>query len=185
MPADQCRHYLLIPLLRSSRTLPTTPRLETPTVSYPPMSLHVHQLNLVTSSEVSCHLPFYLDSNRPIRKAESSVLATVVSSQTSPLDPLPVRLKRTERARITLQSTSRRMVRRYVISLASSGGSLLTVQSYQAALRDAVPPYWDTTVVLPSSSSPFGPLTSSLSGDEILIDGMPSGNFFGFLWNRE
>lgn len=57
-------------------------------------------------------------------------------------------------------------------------------QSYQAALRDAVPPYWDTTVVLPSSQSPFGPLSSSMSGDEILIDGMPSGNFFGFVWNR-
>ncbi|WVW82686.1 hypothetical protein I302_104697 [Kwoniella bestiolae CBS 10118] len=55
--------------------------------------------------------------------------------------------------------------------------------SYQAALRDAVPPYWDTTVVLPSSSSPFGPLSSSMSGDEILIDGMPGGNFFGFFWN--
>lgn len=59
----------------------------------------------------------------------------------------------------------------------------LTLQSYQAALRDAVPPYWDTTVVLPSHNSPFGPLTSSLSGDEILIDGMPTGNFFGFVWN--
>jgi hypothetical protein len=55
--------------------------------------------------------------------------------------------------------------------------------SYQTALRDAVPPYWDTTVVLPSSSSPFGPLHSSINGDEILIDGMPSGNFFGFVWN--
>ncbi|CAK9783927.1 hypothetical protein CC85DRAFT_250104 [Cutaneotrichosporon oleaginosum] len=55
--------------------------------------------------------------------------------------------------------------------------------SYQSALRDAVPPYWDTTVVLPSSSSPFGPLHSSINGDEILIDGMPSGNFFGFIWN--
>ncbi|KAI9637781.1 putative metal ion transport-related protein [Dioszegia hungarica] len=55
--------------------------------------------------------------------------------------------------------------------------------TYQAALRDAVPPYWDTTVVLPSSNSPFGPLHSSMSGDEILIDGMPTGNFFGFFWN--
>jgi len=53
------------------------------------------------------------------------------------------------------------------------------------ALRDAVPQYWDTTVVLPSSQSPFGPLSSSMSGDEILIDGMPSGNFFGFFWNCE
>ncbi|TYJ56546.1 hypothetical protein B9479_002793 [Cryptococcus floricola] len=35
--------------------------------------------------------------------------------------------------------------------------------SYQNALRDAVPPYWDTTVVLPSSNSPFGPLSSSVS----------------------
>jgi len=52
-------------------------------------------------------------------------------------------------------------------------------------LRDAVPTYWDTTVVLPSNNSPFGPLTSSLSGDEILIDGMPSGNFFGFFWNSK
>lgn len=55
--------------------------------------------------------------------------------------------------------------------------------SYQSALRDAVPPYWDTTVVLPSSTSPFGPLSSSISGDEILIDGMPAGNLFGFVWN--
>ncbi|WVQ86179.1 hypothetical protein IAT38_008347 [Cryptococcus sp. DSM 104549] len=55
--------------------------------------------------------------------------------------------------------------------------------SYQTALRDAVPPYWDTTVVLPSSSSPFGPLSSSMSGDEILIDGMGSGNFLAFAWN--
>lgn len=55
--------------------------------------------------------------------------------------------------------------------------------SYQTALRDAVPPYWDTTVVLPSSSSPFGPLSSSINGDEILIDGMPAGNLFGFIWN--
>ncbi|EKD02284.1 metal ion transport-related protein [Trichosporon asahii var. asahii CBS 8904] len=55
--------------------------------------------------------------------------------------------------------------------------------SYQTALRDAVPPYWDTTVVLPSSTSPFGPLSSSISGDEILIDGMPAGNLFGFVWN--
>ncbi|MFS2021892.1 hypothetical protein ACEN88_35700, partial [Massilia sp. CT11-108] len=40
-------------------------------------------------------------------------------------------------------------------------------------------------MVLPSNNSPFGPLTSSLSGDEILIDGMPSGNFFGFFWNSK
>lgn len=40
-------------------------------------------------------------------------------------------------------------------------------------------------MVLPSSSSPFGPLSSSISGDEILIDGMPSGNFFSFFWNGE
>jgi hypothetical protein len=28
--------------------------------------------------------------------------------------------------------------------------------TYEAALRDAVPPYWETTVVLPNSSGPFG-----------------------------
>jgi hypothetical protein len=30
------------------------------------------------------------------------------------------------------------------------------IQSYATALRDAVPPYWETTVVLPSQTSPFG-----------------------------
>jgi len=75
--------------------------------------------------------------------------------------------------------------------------------TYEAALRDAVPPYWETTVVLPSSSGPFGEIrlakaspfianihasltgtmTSSVTGDEILIDGMPVGNFFIFAWN--
>ena len=78
--------------------------------------------------------------------------------------------------------------------------------TYEAALRDAVPPYWETTVVLPSSSGPFGKsettikylfilltivnhmpgtMTSSITGDEILIDGMPVGNFFIFAWNSE
>lgn len=57
---------------------------------------------------------------------------------------------------------------------------------YQVAARDVVPPYWETgTVVLPSSTSPFGTLTSSMTGDEIMIDGMPVGNFFAFAWNRE
>lgn len=28
--------------------------------------------------------------------------------------------------------------------------------TYETALRDAVPPYWETTVVLPHSTSPFG-----------------------------
>ncbi|KAJ9096412.1 hypothetical protein QFC21_005234 [Naganishia friedmannii] len=55
--------------------------------------------------------------------------------------------------------------------------------SYATALRDAVPPYWETTVVLPSQSSPFGTLTSSMTGDEVLIDGMPVGNLFAFGWN--
>lgn len=56
---------------------------------------------------------------------------------------------------------------------------------YQVAARDVVPPYWETTVVLPSSSSPFGTLTSSIAGDEIMIDGMPVGNLFAFAWNCE
>jgi hypothetical protein len=41
----------------------------------------------------------------------------------------------------------------------------LNSQSYNAALRDAVPPYWETTVVLPSSTSPFGEYQSSFSSD--------------------
>lgn len=52
--------------------------------------------------------------------------------------------------------------------------------AYNVAARDAVPPYWEHNVVAPS----FGPLGSITgSGDDLLIDGLPVGNFFGFAWN--
>ncbi|PAV16252.1 metal homeostatis bsd2 [Pyrrhoderma noxium] len=44
--------------------------------------------------------------------------------------------------------------------------------SYAAAQADAVPPYWETTVHAPA----FG-------GDDLLIDGLPSGTVFSFAWN--
>lgn len=45
-------------------------------------------------------------------------------------------------------------------------------QSYNEAQRDAVPPYWETTVHAPAGSS-----------DSLLIDGLPSGTIFSFAWN--
>ncbi|KAG0224229.1 hypothetical protein BGW41_005176 [Actinomortierella wolfii] len=44
--------------------------------------------------------------------------------------------------------------------------------SYESAIQDVTPPYYQMTVVSPS-----------IFGDEILVDGMPVGNFFQFLWN--
>ncbi|EPQ59409.1 hypothetical protein GLOTRDRAFT_125716 [Gloeophyllum trabeum ATCC 11539] len=46
--------------------------------------------------------------------------------------------------------------------------------SYAAAQADAVPPYWETTVHAPSSPSSPG---------EIIIDSLPTGSLFSFLWN--
>ncbi|KZT19267.1 hypothetical protein NEOLEDRAFT_1245943 [Neolentinus lepideus HHB14362 ss-1] len=46
--------------------------------------------------------------------------------------------------------------------------------SYAAAQADAVPPYWETTVHAPSSPSSAG---------EIIIDSLPTGSLFSFLWN--
>ncbi|CAG8710854.1 11593_t:CDS:2, partial [Funneliformis caledonium] len=43
---------------------------------------------------------------------------------------------------------------------------------YEAAAADAAPPYWETTIIAPG-----------LSGDEILVEGLPVGNFFSFIWN--
>ncbi|KAI0269131.1 hypothetical protein BC834DRAFT_820327 [Gloeopeniophorella convolvens] len=43
--------------------------------------------------------------------------------------------------------------------------------SYAAAQLDAVPPYWETTVHAPSSP------------DEMIIDNLPTGSVFSFLWN--
>ncbi|CAG8746293.1 6724_t:CDS:2, partial [Cetraspora pellucida] len=44
--------------------------------------------------------------------------------------------------------------------------------SYEIAAADATPPYWETTVIAPG-----------LCGDEILVEGLPVGNFFSFIWN--
>ncbi|KZV71360.1 hypothetical protein PENSPDRAFT_630232, partial [Peniophora sp. CONT] len=46
--------------------------------------------------------------------------------------------------------------------------------SYQTAQLDAVPAYWETTVHAPSSTDTFG---------EMIIDALPSGTLFSFLWN--
>lgn len=45
-------------------------------------------------------------------------------------------------------------------------------QPYETAAADAAPPYWETTIIAPG-----------LSGDEILVEGLPVGNFFSFVWN--
>ncbi|TFY56566.1 hypothetical protein EVJ58_g7557 [Rhodofomes roseus] len=46
--------------------------------------------------------------------------------------------------------------------------------SYAAAQQDAVPPYWETTIHAPTASTEPG---------EIVIDGLPTGSLFSFLWN--
>lgn len=46
--------------------------------------------------------------------------------------------------------------------------------SYAAAQADAVPPYWDTTVHAPFAPDAMG---------EIIIDSLPTGSLFSFLWN--
>ncbi|EKM80160.1 hypothetical protein AGABI1DRAFT_113368 [Agaricus bisporus var. burnettii JB137-S8] len=46
--------------------------------------------------------------------------------------------------------------------------------SYAAAQADAVPPYWETTV-----HAPFSPD----SAGEMIIDSLPTGSVFSFLWN--
>jgi len=46
--------------------------------------------------------------------------------------------------------------------------------SYAAAQADAVPPYWETTVHAPSSS---------MNPGDIIIDALPTGSLFSFLWN--
>ncbi|EJD42239.1 hypothetical protein AURDEDRAFT_115191 [Auricularia subglabra TFB-10046 SS5] len=47
--------------------------------------------------------------------------------------------------------------------------------SYAAAQADAVPPYWETTVHAPSAGS-------STAG-EMMVDNLPTGTLFSFLWN--
>ncbi|KAH8929152.1 hypothetical protein BT69DRAFT_1346122 [Atractiella rhizophila] len=46
--------------------------------------------------------------------------------------------------------------------------------SYDNALADSSPPYWETTVIAPSGY--LGP-------DDTLVEGLPVGNVFGFAWN--
>ncbi|THH12543.1 hypothetical protein EW146_g7596 [Bondarzewia mesenterica] len=46
--------------------------------------------------------------------------------------------------------------------------------SYAAAQADSVPPYWETTIHAPSSPGAFG---------EMIIDALPTGSLFSFLWN--
>jgi len=46
-----------------------------------------------------------------------------------------------------------------------------TPPSYAAAQADSVPPYWETTVHAPSSP------------DDMIIDHLPTGSVFSFLWN--
>jgi hypothetical protein len=46
--------------------------------------------------------------------------------------------------------------------------------SYAAAQADAVPPYWETTVHAPFSGDSIG---------DMIIDSLPSGSLFSFLWN--
>ncbi|KAG0342583.1 hypothetical protein BG004_005657 [Podila humilis] len=43
---------------------------------------------------------------------------------------------------------------------------------YESALQDIAPPYFEMSITTPS-----------VFGDEILVQGMPVGNFFQFLWN--
>ncbi|KAI8974288.1 hypothetical protein BDB01DRAFT_806917 [Pilobolus umbonatus] len=44
--------------------------------------------------------------------------------------------------------------------------------TYEEAAADATPPYWQTTVIAPAGM-----------GDLILVEGMPVGNIFSFMWN--
>ncbi|KAI9471009.1 MAG: metal homeostatis protein bsd2 [Benjaminiella poitrasii] len=44
--------------------------------------------------------------------------------------------------------------------------------TYEEAAADATPPYWQTTVIAPVGM-----------GDMILVEGLPVGNLFSFLWN--
>ncbi|KAG5648939.1 hypothetical protein DXG03_000288 [Asterophora parasitica] len=46
--------------------------------------------------------------------------------------------------------------------------------SYASAQADAVPPYWETTVHAPFSPGSVG---------EIIVDNLPTGSLFSFLWN--
>ncbi|KAF9121989.1 hypothetical protein BGW39_010124 [Mortierella sp. 14UC] len=51
------------------------------------------------------------------------------------------------------------------------------MNTYESAVQDVTPPYFEMTVFSPSSSG------DSIFGDEILVDGLPVGNIFQFFWN--
>lgn len=52
--------------------------------------------------------------------------------------------------------------------------------TYDSAALDSAPPYWETTVTLPGlHTGPYG----LLGPDDVLVDGLPVGNLFGFAWN--
>ncbi|KAG9015489.1 hypothetical protein FRB94_000094 [Tulasnella sp. JGI-2019a] len=46
--------------------------------------------------------------------------------------------------------------------------------SYASAQADAVPPYWETTVMAPNTPHADG---------ELVVDGLTTGSFFSFMWN--
>ncbi|KAG9304152.1 hypothetical protein G9A89_019714 [Geosiphon pyriformis] len=43
---------------------------------------------------------------------------------------------------------------------------------YETAAADSAPPYWETTIIAPG-----------MNGDDILVEGLPVGNVFSFVWN--
>jgi len=45
--------------------------------------------------------------------------------------------------------------------------------TYEAAAQDAAPPYWQTTVIAPTVGS----------DDQVMVEGLPVGNVFNFVWN--
>ena len=45
--------------------------------------------------------------------------------------------------------------------------------TYEQAAADAVPPYWETTILAPGMGGP----------DEVYVDGLPVGSVFSFIWN--
>ena len=56
-----------------------------------------------------------------------------------------------------------------------------TGQTYESAVRDVTPPYFEMTVMSPSSQ--HRRRGDIVFGDEILVDGLPVGNIFQFVWN--
>ncbi|KAK0538307.1 hypothetical protein OC835_001479 [Tilletia horrida] len=67
--------------------------------------------------------------------------------------------------------------------------------TYQAAAADAAPPYWETTILGPSGmGGALYPLAPGGLGwtpggaqvgevEDLILEGLPVGNFFGFAWN--